>query len=237
VSELAPGDPSPYIAIAEMLFDSNDIKGARAELVIAEGKVDNLQNGKDEAWRRVVMLYARMGALTWTEDAIARAKLEQDPIAVETAQIRSRYGAPKGSKIVAPEDEAAQVNASKYGEAEKTLVAAEKKWPGAPGLLAARCNLNVNLGQTAAARAACDKAVAAHPRASWALYLSGIIALKDASGTKTGIDKLKKAIEVDPELGQAWRTLAKAYARANDKAAIDQLAKDYQAKFGTPLPR
>ncbi len=65
-----------------------------------------------------------------------------------------------------------------------------------------------------------------------------MIALKNtsASGTKDGIDKLKKAITADPDLGQAWRTLAKAYSRAKDKPAFDQLSKDYAAKFGQPLP-
>ena len=63
-----------------------------------------------------------------------------------------------------------------------------------------------------------------------------MIALKNtsASGTKDGIDKLKRAISADPDLGQAWRTLAKAYVRAKDQAAHEQLAKDYQAKFNSP---
>ena len=72
---------------------------------------------------------------------------------------------------------------------------------------------------------------------AWALYLSGILDLKNPSGTTSGIERLKKAIDVDPELGQAWRTLAKAYQRTKDQAALDQLAKDYQARFGQPLPR
>ena len=64
------------------------------------------------------------------------------------AQTRARYGVPRGTKLVAPEHEAALVTAvkkglelvyaSKYGEAEKSLAVAEKRWPGAPGLLAAR---------------------------------------------------------------------------------------------------
>ena len=128
------------------------------------------------------------------------------------------------------------VYASKYGDAEKTLAAAEKKWPGAAGLAGARCDLGIRMGQIDAARAACARALATDPKASWALYLSGVLALRDASGTKAGIEKLKKAIEVDPELGQAWRTLAKAYARAKDKVALEQLGKDYVAKFGQPLP-
>ena len=87
------------------------------------------------------------------------------------------------------------------------------------------------------ARELCDEHLAHSKNSIAALYLSGILALRDTSGTKAGIDKLKKAIEVDPELGQAWRALAKAYrTRTKDQAAIDQLAKDYQARFGQPLP-
>jgi predicted Zn-dependent protease len=63
--------------------------------------------------------------------------------------------------------------------------------------------------------------------------------MKDTSdsGTQRGIEQLKKAILADPELGQAWRTLAKAYARAKDQASLDKLAAEYQQKFGSPLPR
>ena len=58
----------------------------------------------------------------------------------------------------------------------------------------------------------------------------------DAGTSKQGEAQLKRAITVDPELAQAWRTLGKAYARDHEKAALDQLGKDYQAKFGSPLP-
>jgi predicted Zn-dependent protease len=125
-----------------------------------------------------------------------------------------------------------------FGDAERALATAEKKWPSAPGLAAARCDLALRQGQNDAAQTACAKAIAADPADSWALYLSGVVALKDTigAGTKRGVELLKKAIAVDPELGQAWRTLAKAYDRAKDTAAREQLAKDYQAKFGQPLP-
>jgi len=247
VIDLAPGDPSPHLAIGETLLKAGDVKAARGEFLLAEGKVDNLPSGREEAWRKLIALYQGMGALTWTDEAIKRAKLENDPVAVQIAQVRARYGVPRGSKIVVPEQEAAlvaavraaldQIYASKYGDAERTLAAAEKKWPGAAGLSGARCDLGIRMGLIEAARAACAKALATDPDASWALYLSGILALRDARGTKAGIEKLKKAIKIDPELGQAWRTLAKAYARAKDNAALEQLGKDYQAKFGQPLPR
>ncbi len=247
VSELAPGDPSPHIAVGEALAKAGDIKAARAELAQAEGKIANLPSDAETAWRKVIGIYQTMGSLTWTEEAIVRAKLDKDPIAVSLAQTRARYGVPRGTKLVAPEQEAALVAAikkaneliyaSKYADAEKAIASAEKSWPGAPGLFASRCDLALRTGQVQQARAACQKSLAIDPNESWALYLSGVIELREPSGTKAGISLLKKAIAIDPELGQAWRTLAKAYARAKDKAALDQLAKDYQARFGQNLPR
>ena len=72
-SELAPGDPTPHLAVGEALAKT-DIKAARAELAIAETKIGNLPNGT-EAWRRLIDIYHSIGSLTWTEDAIAKAKL------------------------------------------------------------------------------------------------------------------------------------------------------------------
>jgi predicted Zn-dependent protease len=192
-------------------------------------------------------MYNGMGALTWTEEALIAAKLESDPLAIEIAQTRARYGIPRTG--VKPEEEAALVsavrnaltlaNANKYAEANKAIAAGEKKLPTSPGFATVRCDMELRRAKLPAAKAACAKAVSLDPNTSWALYLGGVIELKNtsAAGTRAGIEKLKKAIQVDPDLGQAWRTLAKAYARAKDQAAYDQLAKDYVAKFGTPLPQ
>jgi len=249
VSELAPGEPAPHFAVAEALVKAGDLTAARAELQIAQAKIAALKTGSDAAWRRLIGMYNAMGALTWTEEALAAAKLERDPLAAEIAQTRARYGIPRAAKGVRPEDEAALVsavrdalqlaNASKFAEAAKAIAAGEKKWPGSPGFATVRCDMELRRGNVSAARAACAKAIAIDPNTSWALYLSGVIELKNtgAAGTRAGIEKLKKAIEVDPELQQAWRTLGKAYARAKDDAAFDQLAKDYAAKFGSSLPR
>ncbi|MGE0401038.1 MAG: hypothetical protein AB7T06_30290 [Kofleriaceae bacterium] len=248
VHDLAPGDPGPHFSLGDVLARAGDIGGARAELQLAEPKIANLPDAAtaEAAWRRLIGIYQSLGSLTWTEEVITKAKLDKDPIATSIAQTRARYGVPRGATFVKPQDEAALVRAvktslelvyaSKYGEAERAIAAAEKKWPGAPGLHAARCDLALRMGSVDGARAACNKALAAQPDESWALYLSGVIALKQASTTQTGIDFLKKAIAVDADLGQAWRTLAKAYTRAKDRAAYEALAKDYQAKFGQALP-
>jgi predicted Zn-dependent protease len=247
-SEVAPGDPSPHITVAEAMLRTGNRADARTELVAAEGKIANLPDGGADVWRRVIGIYQSMGALTWTEQAIAKAKLAGDPAAQQVAQIRARYGVPRGTKVVTPDQEAALVAAvrgsldliyaSKFAEAGRLLVSSETKWPNAAGLAAARCDLAFRMGKIEVAQAACARALAADPDASWALYLAGVIAMRDTSpaGTQAGIERLKRAIAADPELGQAWRTLAKAYARANDKPALEQLGKDYAARFGQQLP-
>ncbi|MBA3541219.1 MAG: hypothetical protein H0T79_16530 [Deltaproteobacteria bacterium] len=246
VAELAPGDPSPHLAVGEALARAKDVKSARVELAQAEAKIGNLASGADVVWKRLVGIYHAMGALTWTENAIAKGKLTDEPIAAQVAQTRARYGVPKGTKVVAPDAEGllvaatqaalALVYADKFGEADRALTAAEKKWANAPGLIAVRCDLALRQNQVEPARAACKRAISLHPEASWALYLAGVIDLKDAGTTKAGIAKLEKAIAADPELGQAWRTLAKALARDKDSKKLEILAKAYQAKFGSPLP-
>ncbi|HEX4419252.1 MAG TPA: tetratricopeptide repeat protein [Kofleriaceae bacterium] len=246
VAELAPGDPTVHLAVGEALIHAGDAAGARAELAIAEDKIGNLNTGAGEAWRKVIALYAGLGALTWTEEAIAKAGLASDPAAAGAAMTRARYGIPRGARFVAPAREAAlvaairgaldQVYASKFGDAERAIAAAEKQWPGAPGLTAARCDLAFRTGQIDAARATCARALAADPDDSWALYLEGVLLLRDAGTTPAGIEQLKHAIAVDPELAQAWRTLGKAYARGHDQPAFDQLDTAYRAKFGQALP-
>lgn len=248
-SELAPGDPKPHLAVGRALLVAGDKKRAREELVKAEDKIANLPAGADQVWTQLVKLYLGIGALTWAEAAIEKAKLAAAEDTASIAETRNRYGVPRGAKFVTPDREGdlvtavkkalAEVYASKYGDAEKTLAAADKAWPGAPGVAATRCDLELRRGNAGAAKAACERALAIYPNESWALYLLGTIAFKDTSvaATKVGIEHLKKAIALDPGLGQAWRTLGKAYDRAKDPAAREQLAKDYQAKFGAPLPR
>ncbi len=246
VAELAPGDPTVHMAVGEALIRAGDIAGAHAELVLAEDKIGNLPTGAGEAWNRVIAAYTELGALTWTEQALAKAKLEASPAAAKIAQTRARYGIPPGAKFVAAEQEAALVTAirkalnlvysSKFGEADRAIAAAARQWPNAPGLIAARCDLDFRMGQFETARASCARALAADRDDSWALYLLGTLLLRDAGTTPAGIDRLKHAITVDPELAQAWHTLGKAYTRDNNKAAFDQLSRDYQARFGQALP-
>ncbi|MFT3692283.1 MAG: hypothetical protein QM831_04025 [Kofleriaceae bacterium] len=250
VSELVPGDPAPHLAVGDALLKQPkpDYVAARAELEQAATKIVNLKQGQPEAWKRLVAIYMSIGALTWAEDAIAAGNVDDDPSKKEIAQKRARYGIPPKAKFVKPDGEAPLlaatiqavqlIGAGKLPEGASALATADKKWPGAPGLSAMRCDLLFRQNNVDGARAACNRALSIDPDESWALYLGGVLALKDtsAAGTKSGIEKLKHAVAVDPDLGQAWRALGKAYDRAGDRAAHDELAKAYQAKFNQALP-
>ena len=241
----------PGITIAAARLAAGDAPGARATLAAAEARVATLAPAQAAPeWLALAGHYRAMNAVTWAEDALARAGAGTGPqIALWVATRRVRSGIPReGARWkLAPEDEAAAmaavqgvldlVYANKLGAAEKAAVAAERRWPALPGLLAARCDLELRRGALAAARRLCERA-SAHGGSSWGLYLLGILELRDPSpaATTAGIARLRAAIALDPDLGQAWRSLGKALARAKATDQLGQLGRDYQARFGAPLP-
>jgi predicted Zn-dependent protease len=245
-AELAQGDPHPYLALAAAYLAAGDKPQTRAQLAQAGAKVDNLPEGKAGVWTEIATMYQQLGDLTHAEDASAHAGASPDPIAPWAARNRTRYGDPRdGARWkITPDNEADYVEtvrkildlvyADKYGEADKLARTADKRWPGAPGIASARCDLAIRQNQDGAAGAACKAALAAFPTDSWALYLSGILLLKQRDPAP-GIESLKKAIAADPELAQAWRALAKGLERANATADLAKLRSDYQAAFGQPL--
>jgi predicted Zn-dependent protease len=244
-AELAQGDPGPYIELAIAYARTDDLPSARAQLAQAGTKIPNLHDGQPAAWAQLAGLYQQLGDVTHAEDAAAQAQGAAAPIATWAKQTRARYGDPRdGARWkITPDNEADYVAAvreilelgyaNKFGPAAQRARAAEKRWPGAPGLAADRCDLGVRQNDEGAARAACKAALAAFPGDSWALYLDGVIELRHDD--QRGIARLKQAIAIDPDLAQAWRALAKVYQRDGDHAALDQLRTDYQAAFGTPL--
>jgi predicted Zn-dependent protease len=245
-AELAQGDPGPYLVMATAYATANDKPSARAQLATAVGKVPNLPTDKQAAWMQIATLYQALGDVTHAEDAAKQAGGDDNQIAPWVRRTRARYGDPRdGAKWhVTPDDEADYVDAvrkmldmvyaNKYDAAEAAARAADKRWPGSPGIASARCDLATRQNNDAAAESHCKAAIAAFPGDSWALYLYGILQLKQRD-PHPGIEYLQKAIAADPELAQAWRALGKALERAGDNADLQKLKTDYQAAFGTPL--
>jgi predicted Zn-dependent protease len=189
--------------------------------------------------------------VTWAEDALVHAGIgpgSDDDVAKWIAVTRIRYGIPREAARfkLRPDDDAAAVasvhkvmdltNVDRFADARKEADAAEKRWPGLPGLLAARCDLAFRRHELGAARQACARAISAG-KSSWALYLLGVIELQDDSraGSARGIARLREAIEIDPDLAHAWRALGKAYARMNATTEREQLRREYYARFHTSM--
>jgi hypothetical protein len=250
--QLAPG-VEPAIAFAQARLAAGDAAGGRATLAAAEARLASLAPEQAApAWLVLAAQYRAMQAVTWTEAALAKAGAAggpEHPLARWAAMTRVRYGIPRDGarwKLAAADDAAALaavrglldlVYADKLAAASQAAAAAEQRWPALPGLLAARCDLELRRGAPGAARSLCARG-AEGGRSSWASYLLGVLELRGGSpaATAAGIKRLREAIALDPELAQAWRTLAKALDRAKDRAALDQLRAEYQARFGGPLP-
>jgi tetratricopeptide (TPR) repeat protein len=240
------------VQLASARRSAGDLAGAQATLVAAEARIASLAPAKARAaWLTLAAHHQEAGAVTWAERALDQAGVAPDSdqqVAVWVATTRPRYGLPRdGARWkLAPDNEAealaavrdvlALVNDNKLAAAAKAAATAEQRWPALPGLLAARCDLEMRRGALAAARAHCKRAIA-QGGSSWALYLLGIMELQGGTpaATQAGIARLREAIQLDPALGHAWRALGKALVRIKADAEHEQLRRDYEARFHAPL--
>ncbi|HVV82517.1 MAG TPA: tetratricopeptide repeat protein [Kofleriaceae bacterium] len=241
--EVAPADPRPIFARVDALVAAHREADAVALLPRAEA----LAGDSPQAWEHIAAIYQSQTMISAAEAAIAHAHpAPNHPVLAWASRLRARYGLPPdGKKRVPAADEAAYVAAvrdildlvyaSKFPDAEAKARAAERRWPGTPGVLGARCDLALRRGSAAAAAALCDQAIKAWPGAAWAQYLRGVMELQHGK-TKPAIVALRAAIAAEPELAQAYRTLGKALALAGDTAGHDALDAEYQQRFGARLP-
>lgn len=247
VADVAPDDPRPQMVLAGALASKGDLAGARAHLAA----VDAMAGDRVPVWMAAAEAYLALGLVSDAERAARSAEQRQPGVGADVLawvlRTRGRYGLPPGGVPgkIAPADEPAYVAAvrdllaaiyaDKFADAKKLAKAAGKRWRGAPGLLAAECDLALRQQALPAARKLCDQAIAAWSGAAWALYLRGVM-LAQANKLPAGIASLRAAIAAEPELAQAYRALGKALDRAGDAAAKAQLATEYQARFGAALP-
>lgn len=247
-SEITPDDPRPYVARVEAFVRAGDKKQAMELLP----EVEKRAGEKVQVWDRVAEIYQATGRITQAEAAARRAmelsKASSHPLLEWTARTRARYGLPPdGRKFkIAQSDEGDYIAtvrelldliyAGKTAQAQAKARAAEKRWKGAPGILGARCDLHLRQNEVATAKRLCAQAIAAWPGAAWAQYLEGVIALQEHKDARAETS-LRAAIAADPELGQAYRALAKSLVRQKKDAEWSTLAEQYAQKFGQALPK
>jgi len=251
-AEIAPDDPRPFFARVGPLMKSGDRAGALAMIA----RVEAIAGDRGPTWLQLAAFYQGQTLVTRAEAAAARANAlvagSADDILTWARRTRGRYGLPPGAVKrwkIGELDEGAYVTdvrelldaiyANQLDVAKRKAAAADKQWKGAPGVLAARCDLAMRSNDTAGARGLCDQAIAAWSGAAWALYLRGVLTMQAGAQpkqTQAAIAWLRAAIAAEPELGQAYRALAKAYDRAKDAEGRAALAVEYQARFGQKLP-
>jgi predicted Zn-dependent protease len=240
----------PAIDVARHYQHLSEDEKARATLVALEARIPDFPADRAAAaWLALADHYARREAVTWAEAAVAHlaAGSNDHGIVAWAASLRARFGLPRdGARYkLKPDDDAAALaavrdviarsNASDLAGATTAADAAEKRWPGLPGLLAARCHVALRRGSFAAARQLCARSLA-QGESSWALLLSGTLELKKNPRAAAGIAQLRKAIAIDPDLLDAWHALADALRRTKATAELDQLALDFQKRFRTHPP-
>jgi tetratricopeptide (TPR) repeat protein len=226
--------------------------GARAQrtLVAAEERMPGVAPDKAAAqWLAIAQEYREIGALTRAENALTRAGAGMDDhgIAAWAATTRARYGIPRdgarwqltiddeAEAVAAVRNAISLVNASEWDAATRAIDAAEHRWPALPGVFTARCALEFRRDAIAAARQLCERALA-QGGSSWALYLLGTIELQSRRGSLAAARAhLREVIARDPDLVQAWQKLARALEKARATAELEQLRRDYRARFGTAL--
>jgi tetratricopeptide (TPR) repeat protein len=239
------------VVVATARRGAGDVTGAQRTLVAAEDHLAGV--APDEAaaaWLAIAREYRELGALTRAENAVAKAGpgAADHGIAAWAASTRVRYGIPRdgirwnlplddeAAAVAAVRNAVALVNASEWDTATKAIDDAERRWPTLPGVLTARCALEFRRDAIAAARRLCERAIA-QGESSWALYLLGTMELEAPRGSAaTGTKHLREAIAQDPDLVQAWRKLARALEKARATAELEQLRRDYRARFGAALP-
>jgi tetratricopeptide (TPR) repeat protein len=245
--ELAPADPGPYLVLAGAHVARGDLAGAQALMVSASERMAKMPEATPAAWLELAAAHQQLGNVSAAEQALTRAGVADHPVHAWAARVRARYGLPPNSAKfrIGPTEEAAYVSAvrtvldltyaGKLADAERAASQAERRWPRAPGILAARCDLSFRQGNASRATQQCRAAIAGYDGAAWAHYLLGVLILRGRD-TKAGIASLRKAIAADPELAQAWRALAKALERDGDKTALEALRNDYVQRFRQALP-
>jgi hypothetical protein len=238
------------VAVAAARRAAGDGAGAQRTLVAAEERLAGVAPDRAAAgWLAIAGEYRELGAPTRAENALTRAGAGANDhgIAAWAATTRARYGIPRdgarwkltlddeAAAVAAVRNAISLVNASEWDAATSAIDAAERRWPALPGVLTARCALEFRRDAIAAARRLCERALA-QGGSSWARYLLGTLELQTRRGSPAaGMAHLRDVIARDPELAQAWQKLARALEKARATAELEQLRRDYRARFGTAL--
>jgi Flp pilus assembly protein TadD len=167
--------------------------------------------------------------------AAAGSSSEASAAAAELREARRRLGLPADSKrfslpvdaepdyALAVQDAGRLMQAGRTREAQLAIDRSLKKYPGAPGLLVAQCELLMRQGRPRAAGKPCSDAIAVMEDLPRAHYLLGCIQAETGQPERA-ITSLKRAIALEPNDQQAWDALAQLYKALGRTAEYQKFA-------------
>jgi|GEM_PF-607539 len=249
--QLSPSSPEPTAALARVRLAQNKRDEALELLLATQERLESTgDDGIDRMpmWRELADQYYELGAVTPLERALPR--LPDEPrkrdlqAFIETT--RHRYGLPPnaeryGITVNRERDYTDLVRkvlsdtyAGNYAAAEQTAKEGLKRYRNAPGLLVALCDTYARQRKYAKAREHCRRGLREYDGAAWGHYLSAVLAQQQRDNRRA-IGHFEKTIELDPSLESAYRALAAVYDKIGARSSRADLARRYQARFGTPL--
>jgi tetratricopeptide (TPR) repeat protein len=124
----------------------------------------------------------------------------------------------------------------KFRDAERKVVELQRRFRGAAGIAAARCDLEIRRRAYPAARGHCREAIRSYDGSSWAHYLTGLLDKRDKNPA-AAIKHLERAIALDPDLEHAYQVSAELYTQLKRDGDRKRIAEEFQTRFGRPMPK
>ncbi len=245
-ASLPSARPQAHLVLAHARLDAADTQGALAELSRAQAKL--AAGGADaHGWVYLASLGRQALAPHIVEAAVQRVPMHEEAPNLSDWAVRLRRWAavPRGAAGMTPEqephviaavlaaEEALRANKKGPARAQRDLLRADYKDAAATRLV--DCMLALHEGRRDAARSACQAAVAKDPEAVMAVHALGQLLLMDRNPALAK-RRFARVLELAPHMESGWVNLAQALRTLGETAALADLERRFQARFGRRLP-
>lgn len=185
------------------------------------------------AWLAITQLYTQLGALSWADEALARAGTGAGVDSARQQILRARrlLGFPAAPAIAPEHQEAyarafraaqAALTARKLALAGRLIESGLQRFAHPPGLTTLACDLAMRQGRRAQAQQRCQAALAAREDLPHAHYLLGHLQLMNNQAAAAATS-FRRAVTLDPGVPAYWDRLAETYellGRGKDLRAL-----------------
>ena len=214
-------DPAPFIAAAQAALSRHDLTQAQVQAAEAAVRAGRTSPPNPAAWLAVARIDLRIGALTWADQALARAAGEAaaPALGAQVQNARRFHGLPAHWPGLAAEQEPAFLVSFTQADAALTaprrarplIAAGLRRFAAAPGWLMLACDLSMRESHNGAAMDQCTAALSAMEELPRAHFLLGTLQLA-AGKTTVALTSLQRAVDLDPGQPVYWDALGEVHA-------------------------